>query len=130
MAEGFGRSVFGHRIGVFSAGSKPSQVNPYAIEVMRELGIDLSSHHSKSVQTIDPSEVGTVITLCAEEVCPAFLGQVRRLHWPIPDPAGEDSSISREDMLVRFRTARDTLRQMIERFAAAEGLSKRETKPH
>lgn len=51
-----------------------------------------------------------------------FLGQVRRLHWTIPDPASKDPSISREEMLSRFRTARDTLRGMLERFAAEEGL--------
>ena len=51
---------------------------------MREVGVDLTMHHSKSVQTIDPATVGTVITLCAEEVCPVFLGKTRRLHRPIP----------------------------------------------
>jgi arsenate reductase len=122
MAEGLARSVFGARVPVLSAGSAPATVNPYAIEVMREVGIDLDAHHSKSVQTIDPALVGTVITLCAEEVCPVFLGQVRRLHWPIPDPASKDPSIPREEMLARFRTARDTLRGMLERFAAEEGL--------
>jgi arsenate reductase len=122
MAEGLARSLFGDRVPVLSAGSAPATVNPYAIEVMRELGIDLGAQHSKSVQTIDPAVVGTVITLCAEEVCPVFLGQVRRLHWPIPDPASKDASIPREEMLARFRTARDTLRGMLERFAEEEGL--------
>lgn len=120
MAEGLGRMIFGDRVPVMSAGSEPSKVNPYAIEVMRELGVDLTTQHSKSVQTIDPSTVGTVITLCAEEVCPVFLGQARRLHWPIPDPASKDPLIPREEMLSRFRTARDTLRGMLERFAAEE----------
>lgn len=120
MAEGLGRMIFGDRVPVMSAGSEPSQVNPYAIEVMRELGVDLSTHHSKSVQTIDPATVGTVITLCAEEVCPVFLGKARRLHWPIPDPASKDPSIPREEMLTRFRTARDTIRGMLERFASEE----------
>ncbi len=120
MAEGLGRMILGDRVPVMSAGSEPSKVNPYAIEVMRELGIDLTMHQSKSVQTIDPSTVGTVITLCAEEVCPVFLGKARRLHWPIPDPASKDPSISREEMLTRFRTARDTIRGMLERFAAEE----------
>jgi arsenate reductase len=72
------------------------------------------------VQTIDPTTVGTVITLCAEEVCPVFLGKARRLHWPIPDPASKDPSIPREEMLTRFRAARDTLRGMLEQFAAEE----------
>jgi arsenate reductase (thioredoxin) len=120
MAEGLGRMIFGDRVPVQSAGSEPSTVNPYAIEVMKELGIDLSTHTSKSVQTIDPSNVGTVITLCAEEVCPVFLSKARRLHWPIPDPASKDSSITREEMLTRFRTARDTIREKLERFAREE----------
>lgn len=122
MAEGLGRMIFKDRIPVMSAGSEPSKVNPYAIEVMGELGVDLNTHHSKSVQTIDPTTVGTVITLCAEEVCPVFLGKARRLHWPIPDPASKDSSIPREEMLTRFRTARDTIRGMLESFAASEGI--------
>ncbi|GMV14214.1 MAG: ArsC family transcriptional regulator [Polyangiaceae bacterium] len=120
MAEGLGRLIFGDRVPVESAGSEPSKVNPYAIEVMRELGVDLTAHHSKSVQTVDPATVGTVITLCAEEVCPVFLGQARRLHWPIPDPASKDPSLGREEMLSRFRTARDTLREKLERFAREE----------
>ena len=120
MAEGLGRLIFGDRVPVESAGSEPSKVNPYAVEVMRELGVDLTAHHSKSVQTIDPATVGTVITLCAEEVCPVFLGQARRLHWPIPDPASKDPSLGREEMLSRFRTARDTLREKLERFAREE----------
>jgi catechol 2,3-dioxygenase-like lactoylglutathione lyase family enzyme len=99
---------------VQSAGSEPSQVNPYAIEVMKEVGVDLTTHHSKSVQTIDPATVGTVITLCAEEVCPVFLGKVRRLHWPIQDPASQDASILREEMLTRFRTARDHIQGRLE----------------
>jgi arsenate reductase len=117
MAEGLGRMIFGDRIPVQSAGSEPSKVNPYAIEVMAEIGVDLSKHDSKSVQTINRDTVGTVITLCAEEVCPLFLGKVRRLHWPIPDPASKDPMISREEMLVRFRSARDAIRTMLEQFA-------------
>jgi arsenate reductase len=122
MAEGLGRMIFGDRIPVQSAGSEPSKVNPYAIEVMRELGVDLSAHHSKSVHAIDPASVGTVITLCAEEVCPVFLAEARRLHWPIPDPASKDPAIPREEMLARFRAARDTIRGMLERFAKEGGL--------
>jgi arsenate reductase len=122
MAEGLARMMFGSRVAVQSAGSEPSHVNPYAVEVMRELGVDLTTHRSKSVQTIDPETVGTVITLCAEEVCPVFLGRARRLHWPIPDPASKDPSIPRETMLERFRTGRDAIRGMLERFAEEEGL--------
>ncbi len=100
-----------------SAGSKPSTVNPYAIEVMREIGIELAGQHSKSVDTIDASSVGTVITLCAEEVCPVFLGHGERIHWPIEDPATGDS-LSRDQMLARFRAARDELRSRIEALPA------------
>lgn len=117
MAEGLARSILGERAPVMSAGSDPSHVNPYAIEVMREQGIDLSTHHSKSVNAIDPAQVKWVITLCAEEVCPVFLGKARRLHWPIPDPASKDPSIGREEMLLRFRAARDTIRAKLEDFA-------------
>ncbi|MFO0712924.1 MAG: arsenate reductase ArsC [Sandaracinus sp.] len=118
MAEGLARARLGDRVPVMSAGSEPTRVNPFAIEVMRELGVDLGAHVSKSVQSIDPATVGTVITLCAEEVCPVFLGKAERLHWPIADPASKDASIPREEMLRRFRQARDTLRETIDRFAA------------
>lgn len=114
MAEGLARKLFEARIAVQSAGSEPSTVNPYAIEVMREVGVDLTTHHSKSVQTIDPATVGTVITLCAEEVCPLFLGKARRLHWPIQDPASKDPSIPRDEMLIRFRTARNQIQARLE----------------
>ena len=84
----------------------PSRVNPFAIEVMRERGIDLSAHASKSADSIDPASVDTVITLCAEEVCPVFLGGARRLHWPIEDPApplvGEAPHLDRDTLLERL----------------------------
>ena len=123
MAEGLARLVFGDRMPVQSAGSEPSVVNPLAIEVMREVGVDLTTHRSKSVASIDPATVGTVITLCAEEVCPVFLGSARRLHWPLPDPASKDGSLSREVMLERFRSTRDTIRGLIERYARDNGLT-------
>lgn len=119
MAEGLARHLLGGRARVQSAGSQPSQVNPYAEEVMAELGIDLAGQHSKSVQEIDPATVDTVVTLCAEEVCPAFLGRARRLHWPLPDPASP-TPLPREELLARFRAARDTLRERLRRFAAEE----------
>ena len=120
MAEGLGRMIVGDRARVQSAGSQPSRVNPYAIEVMHELGVDLTGHTSKAVDAIEAASVDTVITLCAEEVCPAYLGNVRRLHWPIPDPASTDPSIPRDEMLRRFRAARDAIRRKLEAFAATE----------
>ena len=115
MAEGLARAQVGEEVPVWSAGSEPRTVHPHAIEVMAELGIDLGSHRSKSVHEIDPATIHTVVTLCAEEVCPAFLGEARRLHWPIPDPASDDPSIPREELLARFRRARDTIRARLER---------------
>ncbi len=119
MAEGIARSLAGDSRLVQSAGSAPSRVNPLAVEALAEIGIDLSAQRSKSVAEIDPATVGTVITLCAEEVCPVFLGDARRLHWPLPDPAGHDESpeASRE----RFRAVRDELRERISSFLEAEG---------
>jgi arsenate reductase len=117
MAEGLARWILADRAVVQSAGSEPSTVNPYAVEVMRELGVDLGNHQSKSVDGIDPATVDTVITLCAEEVCPAFLGRATRLHWPVRDPASKDATLSRDEMLARFRAARDEIRAKIERFA-------------
>jgi arsenate reductase (thioredoxin) len=114
MAEGLARKLLGDRIRVESAGSEPATVNPYAIEIMREVGVDLTAHHSKSVETIDPATVSTVITLCAEEVCPVFLGKAHRLHWPIPDPAVKGTPLPAKEMLTRFRTARDQIQGRLE----------------
>ena len=118
MAEGLARKLFGDRIRVQSAGSTPSRVNPYALEAMREVGVDLTTHSSKAVDTVDPTSVDTVITLCAEEVCPVFLGKARRLHWPIQDPASDDPTLSRDEMLTRFRSARDQIHGRLEVLAA------------
>ena len=93
-------------------------MNPYAVDVMREVGIALTTHRSKSVDSIDAASVDTVITLCAEEVCPVFLGSVCRLHWPIQDPASDDPTLSRDEMLTRFRTARDQIQGRLEVLAA------------
>ncbi len=120
MAEGLARRLFGERVAVESAGSSPSRVNPYAVDVMAEIGVDLSTHRSKSVEVIDPTGVGMVVTLCAEEVCPVFLGNVRRLHWPIADPATDDPSVTRDQMLARFRAARDQIQARLEVLAASE----------
>lgn len=112
MGEGLARHLFpGFRIQ--SAGSRPSQVNSYAIEALAEQGIDASTHQSKSVQDIDPATVDLVITLCAEEVCPAFLGKAERLHWPIPDPASDDPTLRADDLRARFQVARNEIRRRL-----------------
>jgi len=113
LGEGLARQLF-PGLSLQSAGSRPSRVNPYAIEALAELGIDASEHASKSVADIDPTTVGLVITLCAEEVCPAFLGRAERLHWPIPDPASDDPALTPEELRTRFRAARDEIRRRLE----------------
>lgn len=125
MAEGLARSLAPEGIKVWSAGSRPTAVRPEAIAVLAEVGIDISSHRSKAVAEIPAAEVDTVITLCGEEECPVFLGNVRRLHWGLPDPAavaGPD-----ETRLAAFRVVRDTLRR---RIAALFGDEQRREEPH
>lgn len=111
MAEGIARSLAPPGVTVSSAGSRPSQVNPLAIRALDELGIDLRGHRSKSVETIDPVGVDAVITLCAEEVCPVFLGKALRIHWGLPDPAGNGAT--EEAQLQSFREVRDELRRRL-----------------
>jgi arsenate reductase len=121
MAEGLARAAFGDRVPVASAGSQPTAVNPLAVEALAELGIDISGQRSKSVDAIDPSTVDLVVTLCADEVCPVFLGRVLRLHWPLPDPAATPGSD--EERLAQFREVRDEIRRrlpsLLEPFAGA-----------
>jgi arsenate reductase len=120
LGEGLARQLFqGFRIQ--SAGSRPSRVNPHAIEALAEQGIDASAHTSKPVSDIDPASVDLVITLCAEEVCPAFLGRAERLHWPIPDPASEDPTLTPEDLRARFRAARDEIARRLEALGRDRG---------
>ena len=110
MAEGLARDLFGSGVSVRSAGSRPTRVNPLAIAVMAELGIDLGAHHSKSVETIDPAGVDLLITLCAEEECPIFLGNAEHQSWAMPDPDRKGEDLTEEERLKHFRTARDVIR--------------------
>ena len=121
MAEGIARALAGDRLRFQSAGSAPSRVNPLAVEVLAEIDIDISTSRSKNVDDIDADSVDTVITLCAEEVCPVYLGAARRLHWPLPDPAGHDEPA--EASLARFREVRDELARRLDSWLAGEGSS-------
>jgi arsenate reductase len=96
-------------------------VNPLAIEAMAELEISLSAQASKSVDDIDPATVDLVITLCAEEVCPLFLGDAERIHWPLQDPDRKQEPLSQEQRLAHFRVARDEIRRRIEALAVERG---------
>lgn len=118
MAEGIARALAGERLPIQSAGSAPSRVHALAIRALSEIGIDASLQRSKSVGEIDRTQVDTVITLCAEEVCPVYLGTARRLHWPLPDPTGHAESAAAS--LERFRALRDDLRGRLERFLIEE----------
>lgn len=111
MAEGIARSLAPAGVKIWSAGSRPTKVRPEAIAVLKEIGIDISGHHSKAASEIPASEVDTVITLCAEEACPVFLGQAQRLHWGLPDPV---AAVGSEDAaLSGFRKVRDELSRRI-----------------
>lgn len=117
LAEGLARDIFGEQAEVQSAGSHPGTLNPFAVRVMNEVGIDISHHWSKATQDLSASFIGSldyVITLCAEEVCPVMVSKAKKLHWPLRDPAGPQGT--EEDKLQRFRETRDFLRMRLEAF--------------
>lgn len=118
MAEGLARRKFGDAVRVQSAGSAPSRVNPYAARALAEVGIDAGAQHSKHVGTIDPTSVDLVITLCAEESCPVFLGDARRMSWAMPDPDRKHEDLTDEERLHHFRVARDAIARRLDVLAA------------
>jgi arsenate reductase (thioredoxin) len=111
MAEGIARSLAPAGVKISSAGSAPSRLNPLAVRALAEIGLDISGQRSKGVNDIPPEGVEAVITLCAEEVCPVFLGRARRLHWGLPDPAGNGATEA--EQLQSFRDVRDELRRRL-----------------
>ena len=120
MAEGLLRDLGGQDFQVVSAGVEPSYVRPEAIEVMNEIGIDISTHRSKSVDEFLNQEFDYVITVCdnANARCPVFPGKARRIHWSIEDPATAKGNDERR--LARFRKARDELQVRLGEFVDAE----------
>lgn len=112
MAEGLARHLFRNKAKIQSAGSFPSQVHPVAVRVMKEAGIDISKHGSKSVKDIDLSGLDLVITLCQEEVCPILPAKTKQLHWPTPDPASK--GFTEESLLEGFREARESIKARLE----------------
>jgi len=110
MAEGLARHLFGDRVDVQSAGSQPTRVNPRAIAVMAEIGIDIVRQTSKSIDAVDIQHADLVITLCADEVCPVVPAKVERLHWPLPDPVAAPP----DRMVDSFRSVRDELKRRLE----------------
>lgn len=112
MAEGIARFLAPPGVKVSSAGSSPASIRPQAIRVLDEIGIDISGHRSKGMDSIDAGSVDAVITLCAEEVCPVFLGKAVRIHWGLPDPAAVPGA--EESRLNAFRSVRDELLRRLE----------------
>ena len=121
MAEGLLRHLGGGRLEVESAGTKPSSVRPEAIAVMRELGIDISSHRSKHVDEFAGQHFDTVITVCdnARENCPVFPAATRRIHWSFEDPATVEGP---EDIrLAAFRRIRDQIHERLKTLDTIRG---------
>lgn len=119
LAEALARRVLGPTVRVQSAGSAPGGVNPLALEVLAEAGVDASGLYSKHVDTIDPTSVDLVVTLCAEEACPLFLGAAPRLDWAMPDPDRRHELLSHAERLAHFRQARDAISARLEALAAS-----------
>jgi arsenate reductase len=119
LAEGILRHAASDLFDVSSAGSKPAgYVHPKAIEVMKEIGIDVSNHASKHLNEFLGKKVDTVITVCgnADQACPMFPGQVNRYHWGFDDPAHAQGTD--EEVLNVFRRVRDQIKLVFEAYAA------------
>lgn len=119
LAEGILRAAAGDSLNAQSAGSKPAgYVHPLAIQVMKEIGIDISTHRSKHMDEFLKQPVETVITVCgnADQACPIFPGQVNRYHWGFDDPA--HATGTDEEKLVVFRRVRDEIKRVFEAYAA------------
>jgi len=119
IAEGYLRHLAGNIFDVTSAGLEPSLVNPRAIQVMAEDGIDISSHSSKNVDQFAGQEFDHIITVCdnAKERCPIFPGNGKRIHWSFRDPA--DAAGSEKEILEVFRTVRDQIKEKLTEFVNA-----------
>ena len=118
LAEGLLRAAAGDLFEVASAGSKPAgYVHPMAIEVMKEIGIDISAHHSKHMNEFLTQKVETVITVCgnADQACPIYPGQVNRHHWPFEDPA--HATGTDEEKREMFRRVRTEIRRVFTAYA-------------
>jgi two-component system, OmpR family, phosphate regulon sensor histidine kinase PhoR len=120
MAEGFARGMMTNGDRVYSAGTSPKAIHPLAIRVMREVGVDISTQHSKGLEEIPLDQIDQIITLCgeADEECPFLKGQVKRIHWPLPDPARARGSEA--EILEVFRSVRDEIQARLKSFLSSE----------
>lgn len=118
LAEGLAREIFPDAE-IQSAGSRPGKLSPFAVQVMKEVGIDISKHYSKSYENLSPKlivNLSYIITLCDEEVCPVISSQsAKKLHWPFPDPVPKDP-MSEDESLRHFRIARDGIKSKLLEF--------------
>lgn len=116
MAEGLLRHMAGDRFEAFSAGTEQTRVHPLAIEAMRELGIDMSGHSSKTLDAFGGQRFDYAITVCdrANESCPIFPGDTERIHWSFDDPSAATGTDERR--LAAFRRIRDEIRQRLRVF--------------
>lgn len=112
MAEGVGRQLAPEGVRVSSAGSEPSRVRPQAVRALAEIGIDATSHRSKNLDEFKDGGVDCVITLCAEENCPVWLGDAWRVHWALPDPAAATGTD--EEILDSFRGVRNEIQRRLQ----------------
>ncbi|HEY4385983.1 MAG TPA: arsenate reductase ArsC [Ktedonobacteraceae bacterium] len=121
MAEGLLRAVAGEQLEVESAGIAPSSVNPFAIRVMAERGVDIAHHRSKHVNEFLGQSFDAVMTVCdrAAEQCPVFPGKAERFHWSFPDPAAVQGTD--EERLEAFRQVRDALETTLVTWAGEQG---------
>lgn len=124
MAEGFARQLGDLGVRVYSAGTEPVGLNSLAVVVMREKGVDISEHRSKSLAEV-PAEFDYVITLCGEvaEQCPAFPGKVKRIHWPLPDPAKVEGNETQR--LAVFRSVRDWIERLVTELFSSDEFRRR-----
>ncbi len=120
MAEGLLRHDAGDRFDVASAGVEPTQVRPLAIKTMNEIGIDISGQRSKSVDEFNGQNFDYVITVCdhANQQCPMFPGNTKRIHWSIEDPAAAVGN--EEERLNVFQRVREELHERLREFAAQQ----------
>jgi len=122
MAEGWARKLASAGVEVWSAGTHPAGVNPLAVAVMKERGLDISAQRSKSLAEV-PAETDYVITLCAEAdaQCPILPARLERLRWHLPDPAKVEGN--EEEKLEAFRTARDRIEGLLRELFASPAFS-------
>ena len=119
MAEGYLRQFSGNKAEVYSAGVEPHGVNPRAIQIMQEDGIDISKHTSNNVSEYKDIDFDFVITVCdnAKERCPYFPSNAKQLHYNFPDPA--KATGTEEQVMQQFRNVRDLIKKYSQDFAAA-----------